>query len=309
MDFSQDNQTTMMGGTAANAPAPIIDVTMENFIEEVVEGSKTVPVIVQFWAPWCGPCKALGPVLEQEVAKNGKVRMVRVNIDENQEIAAQLRVQSVPTIYAFSGGQPVDGFAGAQPGSMVQEFVTKLAAMAPGAPDITPLLQAGDAALSDNDGAAALAAFQQAMAQVPESLEALAGLVKAMAAMGDLENAQEIIEALEEEQLAKPFMREAQAAVELALKTGAASGDLAPLIDKVAADEGNLDARFDLAMAYFANGQKEEAMAQLLESIRLDRDHNDGAAKAQLLEFFEAIGIGDPIVITARRKLSSYLFS
>ena len=309
MDFSQDNQTTMMGGAAANAPAPIIDVTMENFIEEVVEGSKTMPVIVQFWAPWCGPCKALGPVLEQEVAKNGKVRMVRVNIDENQEIAAQLRVQSVPTIYAFSGGQPVDGFAGAQPGSMVQEFVTKLAAMAPGAPDITPLLQAGDAALSDNDGAAALAAFQQAMAQVPESLEALAGLVKAMAAMGDLENAQEIIEALEEEQLAKPFMREAQAAVELALKTGAASGDLAPLIDKVTADEGNLDARFDLAMAYFANGQKEEAMAQLLESIRLDRDHNDGAAKAQLLEFFEAIGIGDPIVITARRKLSSYLFS
>lgn len=309
MDFSQDNQTTMMGGATANAPAPIIDVTMENFIEEVVEGSKTMPVIVQFWAPWCGPCKALGPVLEQEVAKNGKVRMVRVNIDENQEIAAQLRVQSVPTIYAFSGGQPVDGFAGAQPGSMVQEFVTKLAAMAPGAPDITPLLQAGDAALSDNDGAAALAAFQQAMAQVPESLEALAGLIKAMAAMGDLENAQEIIEALEEEQLAKPFMREAQAAVELALKTGAASGDLAPLIDKVTADEGNLDARFDLAMAYFANGQKEEAMAQLLESIRLDRDHNDGAAKAQLLEFFEAIGIGDPIVITARRKLSSYLFS
>ena len=310
MDFSQDNQgAMMMGGAGANAPQPIIDVTMENFIEEVVEGSKTVPVIVQFWAPWCGPCKALGPVLEQEVAKNGKVRMVRVNIDENQEIAAQLRVQSVPTIYAFSGGQPVDGFAGAQPGSVVQEFVTKLAAMAPGAPDITPLLQAGDTALSENDGEAALIAFQQAMAQVPESLEALAGLVKAMAALGDLENAQEIIEALEEEQLAKPFMREAQAAVELALKTGAASGELAPLIEAVTADEGNLDARFDLAMAYFANGQKEEAMAQLLESIRLDKDHKEGAAKAQLLEFFEAIGIGDPMVIKARRKLSSYLFS
>ena len=154
-----------------------------------------------------------------------------------------------------------------------------------------------------------MAAFQQAMAQVPESLEALAGLVKAMVVLGDLDNAKEIIEALEEEQLAKPFMREAQAAVELAGKTGEAAGDLGPLEAAVAADEANLDARFDLAMAYFAAGQKEEAMAQLLESIRRDSAHNDGAAKTQLLEFFEAIGIADPLVTKARRKLSSYLFS
>ena len=154
-----------------------------------------------------------------------------------------------------------------------------------------------------------MAAFQQAMAQLPESLEALAGLVKAMVVLGDLENAKEIIEALEEEQLAKPFMREAQAAVELAGKTGEAAGELAPLEAAVAADDGNLEARFDLAMAYFAAGQKEEAMAQLLESIRRDSSHNDGAAKAQLLEFFEAIGIADPLVTKARRKLSSYLFS
>ena len=310
MDFPQDNNANlMMGAGNASAPAQIIDVTMQNFLEEVVEGSKTTPVIVQFWAPWCGPCKQLGPVLEQEVTKNGKVRMVRVNIDENQEIAAQLRVQSVPTVYAFVGGQPVDGFAGAQPGSAVSEFVTKLAAMAPGAPDISPLLEAGEAALSQNDGAAAYEAFQQAMAQVPESLEALAGLIKAMVALGDLENAQEIIEALEEDQLEKPFMREAQAAVELAAKTGDAASDLAPLEAAVAGDENNLEARFALAMAYFAAGRKEEAMAQLLESIRRDRDHNDGAAKTQLLEFFEAIGVGDAMVIKARRKLSSYLFS
>ena len=310
MDFEQDNQAPLMSGqTGANTPAPIIDVTMQNFIEEVVEGSKATPVIVQFWAPWCGPCKQLGPVLEQEVTKNGKVRMVRVNIDENQEIAAQLRVQSVPTVYAFVGGQPVDGFAGAQPGSAVSEFVSKLAAMAPGAPDISALLEAGDLALSQNDGAAALAAFQQAMAELPESLEALAGLVKAMVAMGDLENAQEIIEALEEEQLAKPFMREAQAAVELAAKTGGAAGDLAPLEAAVAADGTNLEARHELAMAYFAAGQKEAAMAELLESIRIDRDHNEGAAKTQLLEFFEAIGVSDPMVTKARRRLSSYLFS
>ena len=310
MDFPQDNNANlMMGAQDTSAPAQIIDVTMQNFLEEVVEGSNTTPVIVQFWAPWCGPCKQLGPVLEQEVTKNGKVRMVRVNIDENQEIAAQLRVQSVPTVYGFVGGQPVDGFAGAQAGSTVSEFVTKLAAMAPGAPDITPLLEAGEAALSQNDGAAAYEAFQQAMAQLPESLEALAGLIKAMAALGDLENAQEIIEALEEEQLEKPFMREAQAAVELAAKAGDAVSDFAPLEAAVASDGTNLEARFALAMAYFAAGRKEEAMAQLLESIRLDRDHNEGAAKVQLLEFFEAIGVGDAMVIKARRKLSSYLFS
>ena len=309
MDFPQDNTPTFMSQDNAQNGHPIIDVTMQNFIEEVVEGSKSIPVIVQFWAPWCGPCKQLGPILEDEVSKNDKVRMVRVNIDDNQEIAAQLRVQSVPTVYAFVEGQPVDGFAGAQPGSVIKEFVTKLAAMAPGAPDITPLLEAGEAALSQNDGEGAMAAFQQAMAQVPESLEALAGLVKAMVVLGDLDNAKEIIEALEEEQLAKPFMREAQAAVELAGKTGEAAGDLGPLEAAVAADEANLDARFDLAMAYFAAGQKEEAMAQLLESIRRDSAHNDGAAKTQLLEFFEAIGIADPLVTKARRKLSSYLFS
>lgn len=288
---------------------PIIDVTMQNFIEEVVEGSKSHAVIVQFWAPWCGPCKQLGPVLEAEVASQSKVKMVRVNIDENQEIAAQLRVQSVPTIYAFVNGQPVDGFTGNQPGSMVKEFVSKVASLAPGAPDIAPLLAAGEQALSDNDGAGAMAAFQQAMAEVPESLESLAGLIKAMVLLGDLENAKEIIDALEEEQLEKPFLREAQAAVELALKTGETAGDIAPLEAAVSADENDLTARYDLAMAYFAAGRKEDAMAQLLESIRQDRDFNEAQAKTQLLEFFEAIGVGDPLVMKARRKLSSYLFS
>jgi len=292
-----------------SAPAPILDVSMENFMDAVIEGSKSHAVIVQFWAPWCGPCKQLGPVLEEQVQKNDKVRMVRVNIDENQEIAAQLRVQSVPTIYGFVNGQPVDGFAGAQPGSVVAEFVSKMAQMAPNAPDITDLMAAGEQALADNDGQAALASFQQAMAELPESLEALAGLIKAMAMIGDLENAKEIIEALEEEQLEKPFMREAQAAVELALKTTESSADIAPLEAAVNANGQDLDARYALAMAYFAQGDKEQAMYQLLESIRQDKDYNEAQAKIQLLEFFEAIGVGDPLVMKARRKLSSYLFS
>ena len=181
--------------SSQSAPAPLVDVTMENFMEAVIEGSN-LPVIVQFWAPWCGPCKQLGPVLEREVQKNDKERMVRVNIDENQEIASQLRVQSVPTIYGFVNGQPVDGFAGNQPGSAVAEFVSKMAQMAPNAPDITALMSAGEQALAENDGPAAMAAFQQAMAELPESLEALAGLIKAMAMSGDIENAKEIIEAL-----------------------------------------------------------------------------------------------------------------
>ena len=307
MDITQD--LSAMGTPSEGGAAAVIDVTMQNFMAEVIEASSSVAVIVQFWAPWCGPCKQLGPVLEREVAKTDRVRMVRVNIDENQEIAAQLRVQSVPTIYGFVNGQPVDGFAGNQPGSAVAEFVSKLAAMSPGAPDISPLLASGEEALAQNDAPAAMEAFQQAMALVPESLEALAGLVKAMVASGDLENAKEIIDALEEEQLEKPSLREAQAAVELALKTGAVAGDLAALQEAVDKDGSDLSARFDLAMGLFASGHKEEAMDHLLESIRIDRDFDDGKAKTQLLEFFEAIGVGDAMVMKARRKLSSYLFS
>ena len=294
---------------SAAAPSLIIDVDMNNFMAEVIEASNTIPVIVQFWAPWCGPCKQLGPVLEQAVQQSGKVKLAKINIDENQQIAAQMRVQSVPTVYAFVNGQPVDGFAGAQAPSAIAEFVAKLVAMAPGAPDISEMLAQGEAALAEGQGEVALELFQQALATLPESLEALAGLVKAMAVTGALEDAQEIIAALDEEQLAKPVLREAAAAVELAAKAGEAAGDLAPLEAAVADNPDDLQARQDLAMACFAAGQKEEAMSHLLASIKQDKDWNEGAAKAQLLEFFEAMGVADKAVIKARRQLSSYLFS
>lgn len=293
----------------AASPSLIIDVDMNNFMAEVIEASNTIPVIVQFWAPWCGPCKQLGPVLEQAVQQSGKVKLAKINIDENQQIAAQMRVQSVPTVYAFVNGQPVDGFAGAQPASAISEFVAKLVAMAPGAPDISEMLAQGEAALAEGQNEVALDLFQQALATLPESLEALAGLVKAMAVTGALEDAQEIIAALDEEQLAKPVLREAAAAVELSAKAGEAAGDLAPLEAAVAANPDDLQARQDLAMACFAAGQKEEAMAHLLASIKQDKDWNEGAAKTQLLEFFEAMGVADKAVIKARRQLSSYLFS
>ena len=294
-----------------NAPssALIFDADMNNFMADVIEASQIIPVIVQFTAPWCGPCKTLSPILEQAVLQSGKVKLARVNIDENQQIAAQLRVQSVPTIYAFVGGQPVDGFQGAQPASAVTEFVNKLAAMAPGAPDISGLLAAGEQALSDGQGEEALAAYQQALASLPESFEALAGLIKAMAVTGAMDDAREIIDALEDEQLAKPVMREAVAAVELAGKTTTASGELAELEAAIAKDSNDLQARMDYALGLFAAGDRQSAMDALLESIAIDREWQDGAAKTQLLEFFEAIGPADPLVIKARRKLSSYLFS
>ena len=294
-----------------NAPssALIFDADMNNFMADVIEASQIIPVIVQFTAPWCGPCKTLSPILEQAVLQSGKVKLARVNIDENQQIAAQLRVQSVPTIYAFVGGQPVDGFQGAQPASAVTEFVNKLAAMAPGAPDISGLLAAGEQALSDGQGEEALAAYQQALASLPESFEALAGLIKAMAVTGAIDDAREIIDALEDEQLAKPVMREAVAAVELAGKTTTASGELAELEAAIAKDSNDLQARMDYALGLFAAGDRQSAMDALLESIAIDREWQDGAAKTQLLEFFEAIGPADPLVIKARRKLSSYLFS
>ena len=303
MDF---NTNTPMIEPTSNL---IIDVDMNNFMDEVIEASNAMPVILQFWAPWCGPCKQLAPILEQAVTQSGKVKLAKVNIDENQEIATQLRVQSVPTVYAFINGQPVDGFAGAQAPSAIAEFISKLVAMAPGAPDISPLLEAGETALSQNDGQAALDAFQQAIATLPESFEALVGLIKAMAALGDVEGAQEIIDALDDDQTAKPLMREAIAAVELAGKAGEASGEVAELQAAIAADEMNMKARQDLAIALFAAGDKEGAMDALLESLKRDRDFNEGAAQKQLLEFFDAIGPADPLVIKARRKLSSYLFS
>lgn len=294
---------------SGGASAPV-DVDVNNFMTEVIDASSSTPTIVQFWAPWCGPCKQLGPILEKVVGtSNGKVRMVRVNIDENNEIASQMRVQSVPTVYGFVDGKPVDGFSGAQPESAVRQFVDKLSSMGGAGADAASVIEAGNAAIAESDFDTAMAHFQQAMGLDPESVAALAGVVRCLVGTGDLEGAAEIIEQLNDDYLEDAAMKQAIGALDLAQKAAGSAGELDTARAAVEADGNDLEARQSLALALFAVGEHADAMSHLLESIRIDRSWNEEAARVQLLEFFASLGATNPDVIASRRKLSTLLFS
>ena len=294
----------------AGASASPVDVNMNNFMAEVIDGSSQMPVVVQFWAPWCGPCKQLGPILEKIVGANsGKVKMVRVNIDENAEIAQQMRVQSVPTVFGFVNGQPVDGFAGAQAESTIKQFIDKLIASGGGGADAASLIEAGNEAVDQQDFATAMTHFQQVMEANPESREALGGVIRCLTGMGDHASAREVADQLSDEYRENKAIIAAIAALDLAERAAESAGGLDAVRAVVAAEPENLEARQELAMALFAVGENAAAMEQLLESIRIDRTWNEEAARVQLLDFFTSIGVANTDVMKARRKLSTLLFS
>jgi putative thioredoxin len=295
---------------AAAADTTPIDVNMDNFMAEVIDGSAKMPIVVQFWAPWCGPCKQLGPLLEKVVAAaKGKVKMVRINIDENQQIAQQMRVQSVPTVYGFFNGQPVDGFAGAQPESTLKQFIDKLVAAGGSGPDVAAMVEAANSLLETQDYDNAMAQYHEIMAADPESPDGLAGMIRCMVGMKDIDGAREIVDQLDDEFRNKPAMVIAIDSLELAEKAAGAAGGLTQARAAVDADPHDLAARQELALALFATGEQAESMEQLLESIRIDRAWNEEAARMQLLEFFKTLGPANRDVMAARRKLSTLLFA
>ncbi|WP_422364316.1 thioredoxin [Pyruvatibacter mobilis] len=299
-------------GSAAPAAGDLIkDTTTQTFAADVLEASMQTPVIVDFWAPWCGPCKQLTPIIEKVVQQaQGAVKLVKMNIDEHPEVAQQLRVQSIPAVFAFKNGQPVDGFMGALPESQVKRFVEALAGGALAPTQAEQMLEAGQAALDAGDIGAAAQAFAAILQEDRENPKAIASLARCYIESGDHDRAAEVLGLAEGKLAEDPDVKGAAAALEVA-RSGAATAndDLAPLQAAVEADPANHQARFDLAVALNAAGDREGATDHLVEIVRRERKWNDEAAREQLVQFFEAWGPMDDATKAGRRKLSAVLFS
>ena len=311
------------GGDSAAEPSAgpndlIKDVDTASFMTEVIEASQSVPIIVDFWAPWCGPCKQLSPTIEKLVNEaGGKVRMVKVNIDENQQLAQQMRVQSIPMVYAFFGGRPLDGFQGALPESEVKAFIDRVveaaaaagaAPVANGEPPAAQLIAEGKTALAKGDDGTAMQLFAKVLESNDKNVEALAGLARCYIAAGENEAARNLISGVPEEQADNPDITAVKSALELAAESGNA-GAVGELAAKVAANPNDLQARFELAMARFGGGDREGALDDLLEVVRSNAGWNEGAARKQLIKMFEAWGADDPLTVDGRERLSTVLFS
>ncbi len=286
----------------------IKDTTTQAFRQDVVDASMNQPVLVDFWAPWCGPCKQLTPVIEKVVKEaRGKVRLVKMNIDEHPQIPGQLGIQSIPAVIAFKQGQPIDGFMGAQPESQVKAFIERLVGpMGPG--ETQELLAAAEAAAAAGDAAGASELYAGVLELEPENIAAIAGLARLHLELGDIEGARGILGMAPEAKAGDPAITAVRAAIELA-EQAAALGDTAELEERVAANPKDHQARFDLALALSAHDRRDEAVDHLIAIVKADRAWNDDGARKQLLQFFEAWGPMDEQSISGRRKLSALLFS
>jgi putative thioredoxin len=305
--------STPIEHTPSDSPY-IKDSGLETFAADVLEASREVPVIVDFWAPWCGPCKTLGPSLEKAVIEaKGAVKLVKVNIDENQEIARQLRIQSIPTVYAFKNGQPVDGFQGAIPDSQIRSFIQTLingGGHAHGGPDhAAEVIAAAEEALAAGDLNMAGQAYAHVLQDEPGHPGAVAGLANIYLKGGDIERAKQTLQLVRPDGAADEAIRAVEAELKLREQASAVTGETDALRAKLETDPKDHQTRYDLALALDAAGDREGALDQLLEQIKLDRKWNEEASRKHLITLFEAMGPTDERTLAARRKLSGILFS
>ena len=288
----------------------IKDVNEDTFMDDVIEASKSSPIVVDFWAPWCGPCKTLGPALEAEVkATNGKIKMVKIDIDQNQNLASQMRIQSIPAVFAFVDGQPIDGFMGAKAPSELKVFIEKLLEkVTDDEGDLSEAIAVADEMLEAEEFDDAAETFEAILGEDPNSSLAFVGLFKSKMGAKKLDDAKKMLEEIPDTLKNKPEILALQAQRELT-NQAEGIGELNDLRKLLSTDVNNHQVRFDLALALFTKGETSEAIQELLTIFRVDQDWNDDAARQQLFKFFDILGGEDPITLSGRRQLASMLFA